>query len=492
MTGPVLPIEQQLRLRRAIDAQVRGDVALAEAGYRALLADNVRTPEIFGRLANLCAQSNRLDEAHQLWEQAVAADPGSVEAALGIASSYERLGRPDQAIDTYRRLMKRWPQDIRAQYLLANQLKAQGKFDEAGAFYRRIIAERPDFTPAHFTYSGIHRYRERSDPHIAAMLSLLRTGALPVDKQIHLAFALAKAYDDLQDYREACKYLEAGNRLRRGTFDYSIDSDAALIRNIMHTFNREDVARLRVNGQASNRPIFIVGMVRSGTSLVEKILASHPDVHGGGELEHLLSLGHELFLDPAIQRHFRPLGSYPASAFETLGREYLARLDALNDLAPRVTDKLPFNMLMVGLIRIALPNAKIVHCVRDARDTCLSIYRQNFTTTNYRFAYELRSIGQFHNLYRQLMRHWHEVFPGAIYDVCYESLARDPETEIPRLLAACDLEWNDACLRFHATPGVVNTASFYQVRQPMNAKSIGHWANYQEFLQPLLDVLDPD
>jgi hypothetical protein len=225
---------------------------------------------------------------------------------------------------------------------------------------------------------------------------------------------------------------------------------------------------------------------------VEKILASHPAVHGAGELEHIFSLGVSLFLDPAIHRQFRPLPTYPASAFATLGHTYLAKLEALNGEAPRVTDKMPFNMMMIGLIRAALPNAKIIHCVRDARDTSVSIYRQNFATGNYRFAYDLESIGQFHNLYRKLMRHWHEVYPGAIYDVCYESLVRDPEPEIRKLLAACDLEWNDACLSFHATPGLVKTASFYQVRQPMYTRSVGLWEKYREFLGPLLDVLEPE
>lgn len=416
---------------------------------------------------------------------------GSLEAALGLAQGYQRAGRTQQAMDAYRSIVRRWPAYIPARYLLGNLLKAQGKFDEAADIYRRIMAERPDYAQAHFTYSGIHRYRNRADPHIATMLSLLNSGALPVDKRILLAFALGKAFEDLQDYREAFRHFELGNRLRRGTFDYDIESDAELIHNIMRTFNRDAVARLRLDGQPSRRPIFIVGMVRSGTSLVEKILASHPAVHGAGELEHAFALGVRLFLDPALHHQFRPLDTYPASAFETFGSTYLARLDALGTQAPRVTDKLPFNMMMVGLIRAALPNATIIHCVRDARDTCVSIYRQNFATDNYRFAYDLTTVGQFHNLYRQLMRHWHETYPGAIHDVQYEALVRDPEPEIRKLLAACDLEWDDECLRFHATPGLVTTASFYQVRQPMYTDSVGHWQHYRDFLQPLLRVLEP-
>jgi tetratricopeptide (TPR) repeat protein len=421
----------------------------------------------------------------------MSAPTGSLEAAMGLAQGYVRTGRAEQAMDAYRSIVRRWPGHIPARYLLGNLLKAQGRFDEAADIYRQIMAERPDYVQAHFTYSGIHRYRERTDPHIATMLALLNSGALPADKRILLAFALGKAFEDLQDYGEAFRHFELGNRLRRGTFHYAIESDAELIHNIMRTFNRDAVARLRLEAPPSRRPIFIVGMVRSGTSLVEKILASHPAVHGAGELEHAFALGVQLFLDPALHYQFRPLDTYPASAFETFGKTYLARLDALGTQAPRITDKLPFNMMMIGLIRAALPNATIIHCVRDARDTCVSIYRQNFATDNYRFAYELTTIGQFHNLYRQLMRHWHQTYPGAIHDVQYEALVRDPEPEIRKLLAACDLEWDDACLRFHATPGVVTTASFFQVRQPMYTDSVGYWQHYREFLQPLLRVLEP-
>lgn len=483
---------QRLRLQQAIQAHARGELAFAEAQYRALIAEQVAAPEVFRGLAAICMESGRPDDAYRVWKQALAADPGSMEAEMGLAGSCERMGRNQQAVDSYRRIVKRWPRNIPARYLLANMLKAQGKFDEARALYQRIIAEQPDYTQAHFTYSGIHRYRERTDPHIGTMLALLQSGGLPLENQVQLAFALGKAFDDLEDYGEAFRYVELGNRLRRSTFHYAIESDAELIDNIIRTFNRDDVARLQVEGLASRRPIFIVGMVRSGTSLVEKILASHPAVYGAGELEHVFALGVSLFLDPAIHRQFRPLSTYPASSFATFGQSYLARVEALNGEAPRVTDKMPFNMMMIGLIRAALPNAKIIHCVRDARDTCVSIYRQNFATGNYRFAYDLESIGQFHNLYRKLMRHWHQVYPGAIHDVCYESLVRDPEPEIRGLLAACDLEWDDACLSFHSTAGVVKTASYYQVRQPMYTRSVGVWEKYREFLGPLLDVLEPE
>ena len=150
---------------------------------------------------------------------------------------------------------------------------------------------------------------------------------------------------------------------------------------------------------------------------------------------------------------------------------------------------MPFNMMMIGLVKIALPNAKIIHCVRDARDTCLSLYKQNFTTGNYRFAYDLRTVAQFHKQYQQLMKHWHEVLPGEIYDVSYEELTQNPEAEIRKLLKACDLEWQDDCLNFDKSGGIVKTASAYQARQPMYTSSVKLWEKYQAYLGPLLDEL---
>ena len=479
-----------MRLQQALQAQSEGNLPLAEALYRALIADNVKHSQPYFKLGLICAQSDRHGEAERLWKKALSIDPGSLEPAMSLAAQHAQFGRIEQATRAYLRILAGRPQNVPARYLLANLLKAQGKFEEATAHYQQIMRLQPDYTQAHFTFSGIHKYREPDDPHLQEMLRLLGTENLSNENRTQLAFAVSKAFEDLQDHEQAFEYLEMGNRLRRESFHYTIESDAELIHNIISTFNVDDLSRLRVSAEPSNRPIFIVGMVRSGTSLVEKILASHPDVYGAGELDYAYSLGAKLFLDSSNHYQFKPLGAYPASLFEAMGRDYLAKLAILNDQAERVVDKMPFNMLMLGLIRIALPNAKIIHCVRDARDTCLSIYRQNFTTGNYRFAYDLKAVGQFHNLYRKLMRHWHRVFPDAIYDISYESLTRNPEPEIRQLLSACDLEWHESCLRFDKSPGIVNTASFYQVRQPMYTSSVSLWQKYEKHLEPLFDVLE--
>jgi hypothetical protein len=488
--GHAISSQQNMRLQQAAQAQSAGDLAFAESAYRALITENVNAPHLFNNLAMICAQSGRRDEARGLWKKALVIEPRYPEARMHLATAYEQSGKTERALTCYQQLISDYPQMYMARYLLANLLKAQGKLAEAIAHYEQIMEQQPAYTQAHFTYSGGHKYRDSSDPHIRSMLGLYQAKNLDPNSRTHLAFALAKAFEDIKDYPQAFHYLKTGNDLRYATFNYSIEGDKELFENIIKTFSREALAQVQVNAETSGRPIFIVGMPRSGTTLVEKILASHTDVFGAGELDYFYSLGVNHFLGESNHFQFRPLDSYSSGTFETVGKAYLERINLLNDQARRITDKLPFNFMMIGLIGIALPNAKIIHCVRDARDTSLSIYKQNFATENYRFAYDLKTVGQFHNLYRKVMKHWHRVMPGAIYNIEYEELTKNPEPEIRNLLSACDLEWQESCLDFDKSEGLVKTASFYQVRQPMYTSSVNLWEQYREFLEPLLNELN--
>lgn len=484
--------QQSLRLQQAIHAHSTGNLAFAETEYRALIAAKAKTPQLYCQLALVCAQTARREEADRLWRLALALDPDFPDAQMNLADSYQQAGEPEQASKLYRRVIAAHKHLHIAKYLLANILKSQGKLEEASDLYQEVMAQQPDYTQAHFTYSGIHRYRDGADPHIDAMLGLYQQTGLGSEGRIQLAFALAKAYEDIGDYSQSFSYLKSGNDLRFAQFDYDIESDKALMQSIMSAFTTAAMSRVKINAAQSARPIFIVGMPRSGTSLVEKIIASHSEVHGAGELHNMFALGTRYFLRQSGDFRFQALDSYAPDTFEIVGKAYLEQIAALNSDAGRVTDKLPFNMMMAGLIRIALPNARIIHCVRDAKDNCLSIFKQNFTTANYRFAYNLKTIAQFHNQYRMLMRHWHVAMPGAIYDVCYESLARNPEQEIRKLLDACGLDFQERCLRFEKTAAVVKTASAFQVRQPMYTSSVGLWEKYEQYLRPMLDELADD
>lgn len=482
--------EQNARLQQAVLAHSTGQLAVAESGYRTLLAENVSNAEVYCRLAHICAQSGRHEEAEVLWRQALAIDPSSIDAQMSLAGSFQMAGKLERAKKAYRQVIKQHKDFHIAKYLLANILKSQGEIDKATALYREIMVQQPDYTQAHFTYSGVHRYTDRADPHIDTMLALYQRKDLSPEGKTHLAFALGKAFEDIAEYAQAFDYLQDGNERRHREFRYDIESDRLLFDNIIATFSADAIAALRGGGQDSRRPIFIVGMPRSGTSLVEKIIASHTDVFGAGELEYMFALGTQNVLSKMNGPGGVSLAAYPPDLFADIGKAYLDRVAALSSNARHVTDKMPFNMMMIGLIKLVLPNAKIIHCVRDARDTCFSIFKQNFTSGSYRFAYDLRSIAQFHNQYARLMQHWHAVLPGEIYDVNYERLVSDPAPAIRELLAACDLDFQDSCLQFQKTKAVVTTASASQVRRPMYTSSVGMWKNYSSYLKPMLDALN--
>lgn len=486
----VISAQQSVRLQQAIQAHSGGKLNIAEAEYRSLIAEKIRTPQIYCNLAAVCAQTARRSEAESLWKQALAISPRFLEAQMNLADSFQQAGKLEQAIDAYRRIIPDHGQVFVAKYQLANLLKSQGKFSEASDLYQQVMTQQPGYTQAHFSYSGIHRYQDRSDPHIGLMLELYQKDGLTDENRIQLAFALAKAFEDIEDYPEAFRFLKSGNDLRHKEFNYQIDSDEELIQSIIKSFSVEAISNVQITPETSNKPIFIIGMPRSGTTLVEKIIASHSDVYGAGELDYIFALGSRLFLKESLHFQFDSLGSYPKHNFELVGKTYLEKIDLLDSKSRRMTDKMPFNMMMIGLIKIALPHAKIIHCVRDAKDNCLSIYKQNFTTGNYRFAYDLKTVGQFHNQYQLLMKHWHEVLPGEIYDLNYEALTQNPEVEMRKLIEACGLEWQEACLNFDKSAAVVKTASAYQARQPMYTSSVRLWEKYQKFLQPLLDELD--
>lgn len=552
--------QQRECLTRAEQAQENQDFRQAELGYRELIAQNIQLPAVYSQLALICAMSNRINEARQLWSHALKIAPNFVGALMGLgdickfernfinaikyydkvivenpkfAMAYLSLsmslrplnklaeseqacrtavelepsllqardylgqilidkGELSQAQSLYEQLISENPQNVKALYELGNLLKSQGKLAQASSCYQQAFTIQPSYSQAHFTYASIHHYTDTKDAHIVSMQEQIKRDNLPTENKIQLSFALAKAYEDVNDFSRSFRYLEQGNSLRYNRYNYTIESDESFIKNIIKTFNKEAIKNLQLSSENSTKPIFIVGMPRSGTSLVEKILSTHNKVHGAGELDYFFKLGTNNFLTEKTGFLFAPLNTYSKQQLENVGHEYLKQIEQLCKDSTYITDKLPFNMLLIGLIKIALPNAKIIHCVREPKDNCLSIFKKNFTTDNYRFAYNLKTLGQFHNLYRLLMRHWHDVFPGSIYDVHYESLVNNPETEIKKLISACDLDWQSECLRFDKSKSIVTTASAVQVRKPMYTSSVKVWHNYQDYLQPLFDALVDD
>lgn len=469
-------------------------------------------------------QRGRLPEATTVLERAVAAAPGNVEARFLLANALAAGGELDQAIGHYRRVAALTPDranahvnlgnalyergDLagaasslnRAQTLdprdpeiphnLGNVLVSAGRIEEAKECYRRALALRPDFASAHEALGRIKKYAP-DDPDLSSLERLAARRDLPEGERSSALFGFAKALDDSGDYARAFAVLTKANAHERARRHFSIDAFAALCRDVIARFDEAAFARAAGAGYSSDRPIFIVGMPRSGTTLIEQILAAHPDVAGGGELLVLPRLIDRIAATAGGSAAWpQRIAGASAADLEAWGRTYIEGLDRVVPKAPRATDKLPANFLHVGMIRMILPNAAIVHCRRDPVATCFSCYQHHFTAA-VDFAFDLGELGRYYRLYDDVMAHWNRVLPGRIHEVRYEDVVADRQGETRRLLDHLGLPWDDAVADFHKTERPVMTASAAQVRRPIYGGAVAHWRHYQPFLKPLLDALGP-
>ena len=476
--GPAVTFADVLSMSAA------GRTQEAEVACRQVIAADPANSEAHHFLGVLCLQSGREALAAKYIVRAVQLFPEYAEAYCNLGVALRRLGRTEEAIAAYRQALRIKPDYANACNNLGSALNELGRRDEARESYRNAIAIDSEFAVAHRHLACLEKHEDEDD-EVRAMVALYGSGTISDDQRMHLAFALGKVYAEIGEHPKAFAFLQEANRLKRATYRYDAADDQRFFERIKQTFSRDFFAERQGAGYPDETPIFIVGMPRSGTSLVEQILASHPDVFGAGELHDLQQvaacLGKEEFPESAA--------SVAAETLIAAGRNYLARIRRLAPEVLRITDKLPQNFLFLGLARAILPNAKVIHCVRNPEDTCFSIYK-NFFTNYHGYAYDLEELGAYYRLYEDLMAHWREVFPaGWIHEVRYEDVVANQEEESRKLLAFCGLGWNDACLGFHQTKRRVTTTSATQVRQPIYTDSVGLWEKYGEELAPLRRAL---
>lgn len=477
---------------------------------------------------NALLRAGRVAEAATAYERVLELAPQLAEGHFNLGNALQLLGRLEEAVGAYHRALQLKPDYARAYNNLGNTLRTLGRWEEALETYDQAISLRtagfeaalenkalllkalgrrveslqateqalqldPHSVAAWHIRAQLRKFTA-ADPEIAAMEAALaaREPRLCLEDRARLRFALGKAWLDAGNAERAFEHLHEGNRLKRSTVTYDAESSGRWMGEIVARFTPDLMARLAGAGDSTATPVFIVGMPRSGTSLVEQILASHPEVHGAGEL----TLLRDLVAGIAVAAPGGP-GSYPQWLAQLeprdlapLGRRYAERLSALAPGRQRVIDKEPLNFLYCGLIHLMLPNARIVHCRRNALDTCLSCYTKPFVG-ELGFAYDLRELGLYYRHYERLMAHWRALLPPACFlEVDYETLVEDLEGQGRRLVDFCGLEWNQACLSFYQTPRQVLTASATQVREPLYRTSVGRWKSYARYLTPLMGALE--
>jgi tetratricopeptide (TPR) repeat protein len=454
-----------------------------------------RKPNSAGLQNNLgaaLAALGRFREALRHYRKAAALEPDHAEALTNIGRAHMALQDPQAAIPFFEKAISAKPESIAAYHGLGDALDALGRPDDALHAFETAIRLTPGSGVLHRRFAECRRYAE-ADPHLGVMEDLLGDAALPQIDRVHLHAALAKAYDDLRRPQRSFDHVLEGNRLQRMQFTYREGETLALLQRIQTEFTAQMMAEKQGLGHASSAPIFIVGMPRSGSTLVEQILASHPRVFGAGEIKNfdtaITSLGRGRFESASF---LDTLPSLTRKHFHRLGAAYLASIEGAPPAAQRITNKLLGNFLYVGLIHLALPNAPIVHISRDAVDTCVSRFSK-LLVPGQAYSYDLAELGRYHRAYETLMDHWRNVLaPGVMLEVRYEDVVDDLEAQARRLTEHCGLEWDAACLSFHKTERAVLTPSASQVRQPLYGGAVGRWRRHEAFLQPLLQALGRD
>ncbi|TDR71086.1 sulfotransferase [Paludibacterium purpuratum] len=409
-----------------------------------------------------------------------------------LGSTLEKKGDKTAALAAYEQAIAIDPGHAEAQNNAGALCFEAGRLEEARAHFIAAIAARPDFVEAHYNLSSLKSYTP-DDPHLALLEQLYaRRNQLSEHARIRYGFALGKALDDIGEYDRAFAAYEEGNRIQHAGLPMDESRADRLMRAIMTVFDADFFAERRHwQGavDASRTPIFIVGMPRSGTSLLEQILSSHASVHGAGELTELSeSVGAATGAggDRSFTEGVRLLSE---AEMKRIGDDYLRRVWALSPESAYITDKMPANFFYLGLIHLALPQAKIIHAMRDPMDSCFSCYSRLFNETM-EFAYDQGTLGRYYLRYITLMKHWHRVLPpGTILDLPYEDMVADTEGQARRVLAFIGLPWDENCLKFHENKRLVKTASVAQVRKPIYQSSVARWKHFARHLQPLLDIV---
>jgi len=432
--------------------------------------------------------SGRLQEAAGICGRVLQRDPSCAAAwhQLGLVALRRR--DMENAERFLRQAIALAPGEAVFRHALGMVASMMGRYDEAEEEYREAVRLRPGFAESWFDLSTIVR-GTAGDPLVATLeRHLTQTGLSNRDRSF-LHFSLGKLYDDAGAYDDAFPHFASGNRLDGRRLDRQ--DCAALLRDSVALYDSGFFATHSDLGNDSDIPVFVVGMPRSGTTLVEQILASHPGMAGAGEVPDIPAMTQRIAKNaPGGLRYPAGVSRFDAATLQEWSRLYLARLRAVAPEVRCVVDKQPLNFQHLGLIALLFPKARIVHCRRSALDTCLSCYFQNFARGQ-DFAFDLDDLGQFYRHYHDFMAHWARVLPNPILDVQYEDLVRGGDVTARRLVNFCGLPWEPACVHFYENDRPVRTASHRQVREPLHGRSVARWRNYRAHLGPLFAALGP-
>jgi tetratricopeptide (TPR) repeat protein len=460
----------------------------AERLLRHALRQSAHLPLAHRGLAPALLSLGQLAQARAATEHLQRLEPQSPQTWITTAAIATRLLRQEDALGAYERALELRPAEVGLRMSIGHVQKTLGRRAQSEASYHAALQMDPGRAEGYWSLADLKNYTF-SEPQIAAMRELLVRDKRDPANEAQLNFALGRALEQRGEYAQAFAYYARGNALRHEQLPFDMESFERRSQRIRTFFDRAFFAAHVGSGSASSAPIFIVGLPRSGSTLVEQILASHSRVEGTMELPNILNIVGQ-FDDLAASRNGYPetLAAVPREQLRLLGERYIEETALLHPSGERFTDKLPNNFSHVGLIQALLPNATIIDARRHPMDACFSTFKQHFAEGQ-TFSYSLQDLGRYYRSYLSLMEHWDTVLPGKVLQVRYETLVQDPEAQIRRLLQHCGLEFEPACLNFHETRRAVRTASSEQVRQPIYTSGVGYWRNFERELEPLAAAL---
>ena len=455
----------------------------AVENYRKAISIQPNYYDAHNNLGNALLELGHIDSAIESLEWAVAYKHDFAEGYNNLGNAFNDSGKTDKAIENYKKAISYNSKYEKAYFNLALVYKDLGNKRDFIENIEKALSLNPNWGHAYYHLSRVKKYT-KNDPQINQIKLALKSDKIDSIDLIGLNFALSKVYEDLENPEDQFKYLNEANSLRKKELNYTIDKDQKLFSRIKQTFtNPPKILDISAPTSTSIRPIFIVGMPRSGTSLVHQILDSHASVHGVGELNHI-----NKFVVPLLKSFNEENSScFSKNDLLSVREQYLESLPIKDVNENIIVDKMPLNFRYLGFILSSFPEAKVIHMNRDPMATCWSIYKYEFRGNAYSFNQE--DIAIYFGLYKELMDFWKKLFPNKIYDVCYEDLTVSQEEETKKILKYCELEWDENCLNFHDNKSAVKTTSSMQVRRQMYQGSSEAWRKYEQYLQPLIKGL---
>jgi len=507
------------QIESAVVVYRSGDLAKAEMLTKKLIEQHPKSPFLYNLLGMILTGQEKIEHAIILYEKSISTDPNFAMAYnnLGLlynehksntkkaehlykkaislnpklSEPYNNLGalrnaesRYKEAIDYYKKAISLNPKFSQPHHNIGNVYLTTGNFVEAKKSFKESLKLDPNHSNSHRSLSRLTKYRSDTDENFKELINTYyRINISDTENKTNLGFALGKAYEDIKNFDKSFTYYIEANTIYRKKINFSLKLEKEKFQEIKNTFHIKLYEKYQNTGSKDQSVIFILGMPRSGTTLLEQILSNHPKIFGGDEQEFIPELLQKKFGNHQLRLFFEEIVNFDESDFKVIGEEYINKIKNISNNSEKSTDKLPENFLWIGFIKLILPYAKIIHCTRRPEDICLSLFKNHFPSGKIKYSYDLKEIVEYYNLYNDLMKHWYGLFPNFILNVKYENLISNTENEVKNLLRFCNLDWNDNCLNFYNNKRPIKTASDIQARNKIYKSSMNSWEKYEKYLK---------